>query len=501
MIVETLREVLKDGHEHTHTSSSRRPSGGERPVPRLPLPCDANPVQSRVGRLRLVAATRARIWAPYATSLYLLAACGGRLAENPASDAPGSAEGGARADDAWAGTSSEAGGGGGARGRVPTNEGGLDADGDANLEDAEASVLHFSKMNALDVPAIGLPQAIALGDVNGDGRTDVVVGNLEDPQNLPNVLVFYQASDGSMSRSPVKYSFDSSPLAIADVNGDGRNDVVTGTVGSIEVALQTGDGTLAAPVSYPLSDGTLPLGADAIVTGDFNADGKTDVIATSIESFGGAGSVSLFLQNASGALALPQKFTTLGGESARVADFNGDGLPDLITIASAGSATTIGVLPLASPGVFGEAFEANRRGASLGSISGAYFDVGDVTGDGVLDVVTTVPDNRPDAKVIVSPQLHGFLAAPVRYASADIPGPVCVVDVNMDGRSDVVVQHAGWFAVGVYLQRGDGTLAPEEILSSGYGQSNLAVGDVNGDGKPDIVTADQQKLLIFYNEY
>jgi hypothetical protein len=74
-----------------------------------------------------------------------------------------------------------------------------------------------------------------------------------------------------------------------------------------------------------------------------------------------------------------------------------------------------------------------------------------------------------------------------------------VADVNLDGRKDVVVVHGGWSEVGVYLQKPDGTLAPEVTMPSSYGQAALAVGDVNGDGKPDIVTADQQALVIFYH--
>jgi hypothetical protein len=360
-----------------------------------------------------------------------------------------------------------------------------------------SSVLDFAPMNELDASAIGLPQALALGDLNGDGRTDIVVANLDLQTNRSNILVFLQLGDGSISAMPTASAFGTAPVAVADVNHDGRDDLLAGSGASVVVALQSTDGTLASPVSYSLPGETDSV--DDIVTGNFDSQGWRDVIATSVAPLPGPGLAFLYPQTASGTLGSPQMLVTLGGPSARVADYNGDGLVDLITVGASGSgtdATSVGVLPQVSPGVFGSALEANQSGAALGG----DFDVGDVTGDALLDVVTAISANRPASKVLVSTQQDGVLVGPVSYDSLDLPGPVCVVDVNMDGHLDVVVQHPGWFAVGVYLQKSDGTLAPEVTLSSTYGQANLAVGDVNGDGKPDIVTADQQKLVIFYDE-
>jgi hypothetical protein len=74
-------------------------------------------------------------------------------------------------------------------------------------------------------------------------------------------------------------------------------------------------------------------------------------------------------------------------------------------------------------------------------------------------------------------------------------------DVNDDCLQDVVVVHPGWAAVGVYLQTSSATLASEVSLQSIYGADVIAVGDVDGDGKPDIVGADQQALVIFHNTH
>jgi hypothetical protein len=85
-------------------------------------------------------------------------------------------------------------------------------------------------------------------------------------------------------------------------------------------------------------------------------------------------------------------------------------------------------------------------------------------------------------------------------ASYDVPEPVAVGDINLDGRPDIVVLHAGWMAAGVYLQQADGSLAPEELYpipyASNYNTHGLAIGDVNNDGSPDIAIADYNSGLV-----
>src|SRR4029079_9650312 len=88
--------------------------------------------------------------------------------------------------------------------------------------------------------------------------------------------------------------------------------------------------------------------------------------------------------------------------------------------------------------------------------------VGDVTGDGGLDVVTAYGGNRPMSRLAVFAQTTGgLLASPVSYPVYDIPTPVEVADLDKDGRGDVVTLHSAWQKAGVSLGRAEGTPGPE----------------------------------------
>ena len=92
--------------------------------------------------------------------------------------------------------------------------------------------------------------------------------------------------------------------------------------------------------------------------------------------------------------------------------------------------------------------------------------VGDVTLDGRADVVASYGGNSPSARLAVFAQTTGgLLAAPMAYVSYDIPGPVEVADVDGDGRPDVITLHSGWLKAGVYRNQVGGILGQEELYS------------------------------------
>lgn len=339
------------------------------------------------------------------------------------------------------------------------------------------------------------PSAVAIADLNGDGKNDVALTTTynNDPANDATLFIFLQDQAGQL-QPPVKYYIGGSPesIAIGDVNGDGKNDVVVGNsnINQIGVFTQNATGTFDPVAIYPTANGRF------VKTGDFNNDGKSDVVAMGW----GSNSVDVFLQNSSGLLSAPATYAVNHGgyDEVETGDVNGDGLTDIIVMSGQGYAVSnIGVL-LQQPG---------------GSISApVYYDlggdelmhgvaVGDINGDTLNDIVVSYGGNKPTSFVGAFQQnSSGNLNPAVSYPSYDIPESIEVGDVDGDGKKDVITVHGGWNKLGVYVQAGDGILLTEDLYdipyASHYNPQGLAVGDVNEDGAADAVIADYNNGLV-----
>ena len=345
-------------------------------------------------------------------------------------------------------------------------------------------------------PVGSSPEAVAVGDVTGDGRADVVMTTdyAFDPANDFRVWVFAQTAGGSLA-APVSYPTGStaspSSVALGDLSGDGRTDVVVGLDGTgVQVYAQLADGTLGAPALYPTANG------DLVRLGRLDGDGDLDVAAVGW----GTNTVSVFANDGAGGLGAPTQYPAqhAGYEDLEVGDVSGDGRDDLVIMSGQLYAVpNVSVLAQLAGGGFGAAAEY-RVGTNVNTQG---VGVGDVTGDGRGDVVASYGGNSPYARMAVFAQnAGGTLNAPVAYTSYDIPEPVEVADVDLDGRADVVTLHGGWNRAGAYLQQAGGTLAAEDLYAipyaSHYSPHGLAVGDVSGDGSPDVVLADYNHGLV-----
>ncbi len=349
-------------------------------------------------------------------------------------------------------------------------------------------------------PSVPAPDAIAIGDVTGDGRPDAVVttGYTGNPSVDFKLVVLAQTPAGTLA-TPVFYdtagSYPNRPesVGVGDVNGDGLPDVVVG-INQVGVQVFPGlaGGGIGAPTLTSTPDGRL------VRLGQLDGDGRLDVAAIGW----GTNTVTVLSDTGSG-LAVRATYAAqhAGYDDLDVGDVTADGLADIVVMSGQLYAVpSIEVLPQLAGGGFGAA-----QPSSMGTnVLTQGIGVGDVTGDGVADVVASYGGNSPNARIAVFPGGAAGLGAPVARTSYDIPGPIEVADLDGDGLRDVVVAHSGWQAVGEYAGIAGGGLSSEVLTAlqslSSYGPQGLAIGDLTGDGRPDIAVADTNKgLLVLAN--
>ena len=293
------------------------------------------------------------------------------------------------------------------------------------------------------------PRTIAVGDVNGDHKPDIVLGNEQSPYRFSLLI-----GNGDGTFQPVvgidqSFNAYSVSLVVADVNRDGSLDVVTGSAcftlddcstGAVNVSLGNGDGTFQPAVRYRVVCG----GMIAVAVADVNGDGIPDVVASvclnGACTNGGTGAAAVLLGRGDGTFDSPVTYDA-GGNAAwsiAVSDVNRDGKPDLLLANGDGVQENGGVVDLL-----------------LGN------------GDGTFQSAVPVSTGTGRARAVAAQ------------------------DVDGDGAPDILV--APYFAFGdpvaVLLGHGDGTFAsaafyglyPLELATS------IVAGDVNGDGRPDLI--------------
>jgi hypothetical protein len=353
--------------------------------------------------------------------------------------------------------------------------------------------------------------SISSGDVNGDGRLDIVVANECTGSNCASgsISVLLGNGDGTLQAAALYSSggLYANAVATGDFNGDGRLDVAVAS-NVIGVLLGNGDGTFQSTVTYPSGGG----GANAIVVSDLNGDGRNDLIATNYcagtNCANGGGVVAVLVGNGDGSFRAPQSYGSggYGATALAVADVNGDGKYDVLMVDTCnvtGPGCGIGFFGL----ILGNGDGTFQAAVSYGS--GGYYSnsvaVGDLNADGRTEVVvanycansTSCPGGGV-VGVLIGDGDGTFRPAITYGSGGNSAESVSVADVNRDGIPDLVVSNVcasstncSYGTVGFLLGNGDGTFkSPVSFASGGGGGAHsLAVGDVNADGKLDVVIA------------
>jgi hypothetical protein len=259
---------------------------------------------------------------------------------------------------------------------------------------------------------------VAIGDMNNDGLQDLVSADF-------NVSLFMQTAPGTFAAPVGLYPGGANWVAVGDLNNDGIADIaLTDSVG-VKVLLHTGAAaslTYAAPVAvFTQSVNPGITGANLIAIADVNGDGLNDLVITDPGPVGSPPTVNILLQNKSapGTFLAPVSYTLSGTsipQSIVVADVNGDGRPDIVI----GGTAVVNVLlnNASAPGTF-------LAAASYATTNASQVAIADVNGDGLVDIVVPVGVSHPLVNGIYTNNPGVFLqvaAAPGTFAAeTDLP--------------------------------------------------------------------------------
>ena len=269
----------------------------------------------------------------------------------------------------------------------------------------------------------------------------------------------------------VPYNYGS-PFAIGDFNGDGKPDLVTISNNSVNILLNTGNGVFGVPANY-----FAWYGPTSVVTGDFNGDGNVDLAVGS----SGGGTIAILLGNGDGTFRAPVSFNAgYNVQLLAVGDLNGDGKADLVGGFAPEGFGGINVYAGNGDGTFQTAVNY------LPSVAAWSAAIGDFNGDGNADLA--VANGIGGVTILIGSGNGNFLPA-MTYPGGSEPRSVIVGDLNGDGIADVVTANY-YNSVSVFLGKGDGTFQTAISLAAGDFPVSVALGDFNGDGIPDLAVAD-----------
>ncbi len=319
------------------------------------------------------------------------------------------------------------------------------------------------------------PVAIAIADLNADGRPDFVTAN----SGSMDVSVLLGNGDGTFATAqtvPIRvqgFSVEAFSVAPGDFNGDGVVDLAVGcreSCGTVFILLGQGDGTFAEPLWFFAGRGPA-----SVAVADFDGDGRLDLAAANFFN----ANIVVLLGNGDGTLQARRIVSEVPAGVAPVtaADLNGDKALDLVVGTGSGVAVQLG----RGDGSFGP---AQTFGSGIVAIA---LGIGDLNRDNAPDVV--VGDPVASNIGVLLGRGDGTFAPAQFFMAGQQPLAVAVADVTGDGLADVVTANVASDDISVLPGSGDGTFAAASSLPAGAGPVGLAVADLNGDGWPDIVTA------------
>ena len=324
----------------------------------------------------------------------------------------------------------------------------------------------------------GDPDSVTAADVNGDGKMDLICSDYYGDA----VTVLTNNGSGGFVLSGT-YPVGNLPTVVtaADVNGDGKVDLICANSdsgsSSLSVLTNNGSGRFVLSGTYPV--GSEPISVTAV---DVNGDGKVDLISANWGSLGG-NTLTILTNNGSGGFVLASSPVVGNGPmSVAAADVNGDGKVDLICANRADS--TVSVL--------------TNNGSGKFALSGTYpvgsgpvlVTAADVNGDGKVDLITANwSESAGHTLTVLTNNGSGIFGSNATINVGN--GSICVAaaDVNGDGKVDLISANNTDSTLTVLTNNGSGGFVLATNLSVGSGPNWVTAADINGDGRVDLISA------------
>ncbi len=392
-----------------------------------------------------------------------------------------------------------------------------------NESDDTVSVLLNTTAPGASTPTFGaqhtfatgaIPVSVTVTDVNGDGLPDLIVANNTD--GTVSVLLNTTTPGATTPTFATQHAFTtgSHPVLVttADVNGDGKPDLIVANQNdnTVSVLLNTTVPPAATPsfgTQHTFATGTSP---SWVTAADINGDGKPDLIVANLNS----NTVSVLLNTTAPGAATPgfvaQQTFAVGNFplSVTAADVNGDGKPDLI--AANGSDNTVSVLLNTTvPGATTASF-ASQQAFAVGPFP-ISVTAADVNGDGKPDLIVANPSldqSGNTVSVLLNTTAPGAtipsFATQQTFFTGAAPVDVTAADLNGDGKPDLIVANSNGTTVSVLLNTtpaptttfDTNSFATAQTFGTGNSPAGSTAADVNGDGKPDLIVANESSNTV-----
>jgi hypothetical protein len=317
----------------------------------------------------------------------------------------------------------------------------------------------------VDYPAATQAGNALVADLNGDGKLDVAV---TDAAGAVDVL--FGNGDGTLGTA-ASYAAQTTPAAFAVGNfaGKGKIDLAVAGANGLSVLVNDGTGHFSAAGSLPLA-----VQPHALAAADLRSTGHDDLVLANQD-----GSITVLLGDGSGNFRAQSALSVAAGSLSAIAtgDFNGDGKRDL-AVAVAGS-NAVAVLLGHGDGSFAPAVSY-----AVGNGPAALV-AADLRSNGVTDLVSV--NQTANTFSVLLGNGDGTFHASSEFVSGNTPIGLAAGDFNNDGHADVAIVNNVDATVAVPLGRGDGSFAASRVYRADLERKAIASGDLNGDGHPDLV--------------